>query len=83
MPCILVGTKSDLRFSADLLSETQRRRCNDNERHKHSVVSFAEGCQMAQEIQASKYVECSSLEFRGLQEVFDEAVRAAIKRSQK
>ena len=56
IPCVLVGTKSDLRKSA----------WDAFEYRQDSAVSFAEGCQLAQQINAFKYVECSSLEFQGL-----------------
>lgn len=65
-----MGTKLDLRDDkATLLKLRQRNQV---------PIPFAEGLQMAKDIGAVKYVECSALTQKGLKSVFDEAIRAAI-----
>jgi len=68
VPIILVGTKSDLRTGTN------------HARGKGELVSTDEGQDMASNISAKKYVECSALTQEGLKDVFDEAVRAALKK---
>ena len=62
VPSLLVGTKLDMRDPSQ--AKTQ--------------VSYPQGVQMAKEIGAVKYLECSALTQKGLKNVFDEAIRAAL-----
>lgn len=48
-----------------------------------NCISAAEGRQVAQEINAKGYLECSSLNNRGVQQVFEYAVRMAVKKTLK
>ncbi|KFM61381.1 ras-related protein ced-10-like [Stegodyphus dumicola] len=64
-PFILVGTKTDLRDSADNQS-------------KENFISKTQGKKMAAKIKAAKYVECSAKEASGVKEVFEEAIRAVL-----
>ena len=71
IPFLLVGMKSDLRddpATIQTLSEVKQ---------KPVTVEAAE--QLALEIKAVKYVECSALTQKGLQNVFVKAVLAALK----
>jgi small GTP-binding protein len=69
-PCLLVGTKLDLRDDASV-----------NEGLKSqglSPITKEQGDAMCKEIGASGYVECSALTQKGLKTVFDEAARVVV-----
>ncbi|XP_055360345.1 rho-related GTP-binding protein RhoG-like isoform X5 [Betta splendens] len=68
MPFLLVGTKADLRNDQI-----------DLKKQNHITVSQQQGNILAQQIKAVKYVECAAKTQDGLDEVFDEAVRAFLK----
>lgn len=69
-PILLVGTKCDLRSNDAMLSKLKSRGL--------SCVSPEEGRDLAEEIGAAEYMECSALTQEGVQSVFDHAVRCAI-----
>jgi len=69
-PVIVVGTKLDMREDSDTLQRLQEK--------KLSPISTDQGNQLAKEIKAVKYMECSALTQKGLKDVFDEAIRAVI-----
>lgn len=69
-PSILVGTKLDLRDDKETVDRLRDK--------KLSPVTFPQGLQMAKEINAVKYLECSALTQKGLKAVFDEAIRAVL-----
>jgi Ras-related C3 botulinum toxin substrate 1 len=64
---ILVGTKVDLRDDPAFLESLKEKGL--------SPVSAAQGEQLAAEIKAVKYMECSALSQKGLKEVFDFAIK--------
>jgi len=69
-PMMLVGTKLDMREDKETLNRLAEK--------KLSPISTEQGTQMAKEIRAVKYMECSALTQKGLKDVFDEAIRAVI-----
>ena len=70
VPIILVGTKMDLREDEETLMKLKEK--------KLAPINQTAGLQMAKEIGAAKYVECSALNLRGVKTVFDEAIRVVM-----
>lgn len=70
IPIILVGTKLDLREDRDTIERLKQKRM--------APISYPQGLQMAKDIAAVKYLECSALTQKGLKNVFDEAIRAVL-----
>jgi len=71
VPIILVANKIDLRCDQDTIDRMR-------ERYNRGPISYEEGSEKAKEIKAACYVECSALTQKGLNEVFEEAIRAVI-----
>jgi len=67
---LLVGTKLDMREDKEALSRLAEK--------KLSPITTEAGVQMAKEIHAVKFMECSALTQKGLKDVFDEAIRSVI-----
>ncbi|KAH9036151.1 cell division control protein 42 [Lactarius hengduanensis] len=70
IPCLIVGTQVDLRVDPYVLEKLQRQ--------KQQPVTPEQGERLASELGAVKYVECSALTQKGLKNVFDEAIVAAL-----
>ncbi|KAF9422173.1 Rho GTPase protein rac1 [Podila epigama] len=70
IPTILVGTKLDLREEKETLDKLREKRM--------MPITYPQGLQMAKEISAVRYLECSALTQKGLKNVFDEAIRAVL-----
>ena len=70
-PFVLVGLKVDLRDDPATLGYLALEKC--------TPVTYEQGVQIAEEIGAFKYVECSAKTQVGVKEVFDAAVAAAHK----
>lgn len=70
VPCIIVGTQIDLREDPVLLEKLARQ--------KQKPIEYTQGDKLARELNAVKYVECSALTQKGLKNVFDEAIVAAL-----
>ncbi|KAI7020025.1 Ras-related C3 botulinum toxin substrate, partial [Hortaea werneckii] len=70
VPIILVGTKLDLRDDPEVREQLRQR--------KMSPISYEQAVQVAKDIKAVKYLECSALTQRNLKSVFDEAIKAVI-----
>ena len=71
-PIILVGTKKDLVADKDTLAALQSQSL--------APVTPEEKKEMVEEIEPVNYIECSAFTREGVEEVFREAARAALKR---
>jgi len=67
---LLVGTKSDLKEDKATLERLASQGL--------APITQQQGEQMAREIKALGYIECSSLTQKGLKTVFDEAIKAVV-----
>lgn len=70
VPIILVGLKKDLRDDPLAIEEMRLR--------SQQFVSYREGNDIAHQIGARKYLECSALTGEGVDDVFEAATRAAL-----
>ncbi|CAG8615433.1 13018_t:CDS:1, partial [Acaulospora morrowiae] len=70
IPIILVGTKLDLREDKETIIKLRQK--------SQSPITYPQGLQMAKDISAVRYLECSALTQKGLKNVFDEAIRAVL-----
>jgi len=70
-PFIVVGIKADLRDDAQTLKQMEEK--------GKGVKALEWFIQESEKLGADKYLECSALKQTGLQEVFDEAIRVALK----
>ncbi|KAJ2828015.1 GTPase Cdc42 [Coemansia sp. 'formosensis'] len=70
VPCIIVGTQVDLREDVVTLEKLAKNR--------QKAILAEQGHALAKELKAVKYVECSALTQKGLKNVFDEAIVAAL-----
>lgn len=69
-PILLCGLEIDLRDDAAILENLAK--------VKQKPTTFEAGEKLARELHLVKYVECSSLTQKGLKNVFDEAILAAL-----
>lgn len=67
---ILVGTKADLREDKEALERLKEKGLQP--------LTYQQGEQMARDIKAETYMECSALTQKGLKQVFDEAIKCVI-----
>lgn len=70
-PVLLIGTKLDIREDKEKVHMLK-------EKENIHPITTARGLQMAKEINAIKYMECSALTTKGLNQVFDESIQAAL-----
>lgn len=70
VPCLVVGTQVDLRDDKVIIEKLRRQRLRP--------ITAEQGERLARELRAVKYVECLALTQRGLKNVFDEAIVAAL-----
>eukprot|EP01119_Soliformovum_irregulare_P011419 TRINITY_DN284_c0_g1_i1.p1 TRINITY_DN284_c0_g1~~TRINITY_DN284_c0_g1_i1.p1 ORF type:complete len:211 (-),score=40.53 TRINITY_DN284_c0_g1_i1:21-590(-) len=70
VPVILVGSKLDLREDNDTLSRLREK--------GQEPIYFGEGANLAAQVGAVRYMECSALTQKGLKAVFDEAIRIVL-----
>src|SRR3990167_7472543 len=71
VPIIVVGTKVDLRNDKETIDRLAGKNL--------APVSFDQGVETANVINAVKYLECSALTQLGVRDVFEEAVRVSLK----
>merc|ERR1712168_336156 len=69
-PVILVGTKNDLREDPVLLARLEEK--------GQAPISMDKGHKLAKELKCRQFLECSSLNQKGLKAVFDEAIRVVL-----
>ena len=69
-PFLLVGTQVDLRDDASTIEKLAK--------NKQKPITVESAEKQARELRAVKYVECSALTQKGLKNVFDEAILAAL-----
>ena len=74
-PCILVGTKIDLRDDENMLNVLKSK--------KLEVISYSKGLEYAKRINATEYLECSALTGKGVKTVFDRVVHAVLRPPEK
>jgi len=67
---LLIGTKIDLRDDQEMIENLKDKGL--------SPITAPQGDELAEEIKALKYMECSALKMDGLKEVFDTAIKAKI-----
>ncbi|CAG8654820.1 3749_t:CDS:2, partial [Racocetra persica] len=70
IPFLIVGTQIELREDPLVIEKLARQ--------KIRPITSEEGKRLAQELGAVKYVECSTVTQKGLKNVFDEAIVAAL-----
>jgi len=70
VPFLLVGTQTDLRNDQETVDKLTK--------NGEKPVSFEKGMDLAREVGAEKYVECSALANMGVDEVIEEAVKVAL-----
>ncbi|CAG8783018.1 6822_t:CDS:1, partial [Racocetra fulgida] len=70
IPCLIVGTKIELRKDPIVIEKLAR--------EKMKPITSKQSEKLAQELGAVKYVECSALTQKGVKNVFDEAIVAAL-----
>ena len=71
---ILVGTKLDLRDDKKTIEQSTKY-------YRRGMVSYEQGKQMARELNAVDYLECSSHTGKGVKTVFEHAVRLVLSNS--
>ena len=69
-PIILVGTKLDLKDDKEIVEKLTDKQL--------TPITYPQGLQMQKDIGAVKYLECSALTGKGIDIVFDEAIRAVL-----
>jgi len=67
---LLVGTKADLKDDREVIEKLAK--------EQQIPITVAQGEQMAKDIRAMGYMECSALTQKGLKTVFDEAIKAVV-----
>ncbi|OWZ38599.1 cell division control protein 42 [Cryptococcus neoformans c8] len=74
-PCLIVGTQVDLRNDP---KQVERMMASQRGGRAAGLITQEQGERLARELGGRKYVECSALTQKGLKNVFDEAIVAAL-----
>ena len=75
---VLVALKCDLR-EADAEEETTEENAEGGARkEKKDLITYNQGLEVARRINALRYLECSAMRNRGVNEAFTEAARVAL-----
>lgn len=77
---VLVALKCDLRENDDAADEVDTAATADGEprREKKECITYQQGLEVARRIGALRYLECSAMRNRGVNEAFTEAARVAL-----
>lgn len=70
IPYLLIGTKNDLRCDEYVLSVLKERNLKP--------LSYEDGVHMARELKAAKYMECSAMQNKGVNAIFEQAIRTVL-----
>lgn len=73
---VLVALKCDLREASDEDEDVANE--NGNPREKKPMINYDQGLEVARRINALRYLECSAMRNRGVNEAFTEAARVAL-----
>lgn len=74
---VLVALKCDLRPAT--AEEEDETAANGSTEPKRRMLTYKQGLEVAKRIQALRYLECSAMKNRGVNEAFTEAARVALK----
>ncbi|KAI1816140.1 putative RHO3 protein [Poronia punctata] len=72
---VLVALKCDLRENNE---EDEDATAEGNQREKKPMIDYNQGLDVARRIKAMRYLECSAMRNRGVNEAFTEAARVAL-----
>ena len=73
---VLVALKCDLRENAE--DEDEAAADAAGQREKKPMINYDQGLEVARRINALRYLECSAMRNRGVNEAFTEAARVAL-----
>lgn len=75
---VLVALKCDLRENGDEEDEGGAGAADGAQREKKPMIEYNQGLDVARRIKAMRYLECSAMRNRGVNEAFTEAARVAL-----
>lgn len=75
---VLVALKCDLREGSEDEDDTAPGAEGEGQREKKPTINYEQGLEVARRINALRYLECSAMRNRGVNEAFTEAARVAL-----
>lgn len=75
---VLVALKCDLRENTEEEDDAAANAAEGTQREKKPMISYDQGLEVARRIKALRYLECSAMRNRGVNEAFTEAARVAL-----